>query len=286
MMHQKTTLRWFLLAIILVLAPPLTFHAAEREDWPRLSRWQEWQGVAGPEKIELRTLVFNQLLQDRQVTRILADGSAPFRLVLSEERYFLEGTRRLSLRDPQTGWWFELVEDSGMKHDTAIQTADPGLFALKLSQLIQQDYEGRLTWQARGTPLFAEAIRLWKDDAYASFASRLFIDGRAGILVESIPPADRLAIRRLASLPMGGEAGGSIERFRGLLTTLVMILDRHETSGPPEPTPTVSWRLADSKFHYEEFFESHERELVNTFEGVSAIDPLADLKVASPPAMH
>lgn len=286
MMQKKAIRQWLLLVMAFTLAPTLAFHAAEQGDWPRLSRWLEWRGVAGPEKVELRILVLNQLLDDRQVTRILADSSAPFRLILSEEQYLLEGTRRVTLRDPQTGWWLELVEDSGMKMETAIQAADPGLFALKLSQLIEQDYEGRMTWQARGTPQFAEAIRLWKDDAYAGFASRLWIDDRAGVLIDGIPPADRLAIRHLASLPRGGEAGSSMERFRSLLTTLVMILDRHAKSAPSEPSPAVSWQLADSKFHYEDFFETHERALVNTFEGVSAVDPLADLKAASPPEIH
>lgn len=280
--------RWCLLAMFLsiTVTPVLFSNAAEQADWRRLSRWHEWQGNSGVDEFKMQTLVMNQLLEDRQITRIFAESSTSFRFILSEESFFRNGTRRLTLRDPQTGWWLDLVEDSGLKFDAAIQVADPGLFAIKFSQLIQRDYEGRMSWQAQGTPLFAESIRLWKDDAYIGFASRFVLEEGAGKLVENIPSADRQAIRSLASLLKFSEAGGNIERFRELLTALVMIIDDHEKSASREPRPPVDWQLMDTTFHYEEFLEDHERNLISTFKDVSSADPMVDLKKSLAPEMR
>ncbi|MEM8961295.1 MAG: hypothetical protein AAGD38_07455 [Acidobacteriota bacterium] len=246
-----------------------------------LNRLQSWQGVAGAESFELGTLAVNDWLPDRELTRVLVDGDDT-KMVLSEERFVLEGTSRFTLREVDTGWWLELTAFTGMAVDSVAEAGDPGMIAARFTQLIAEDYEGRLTLRAQGVPLIEVKQRLWRDDAYQQFTARLVALGESQPLVAAIPVASRVQLQRLASLVRTGDAGPDLDRFANVIITLASLVERDPTAAPTTPPATFTWRLLEADYQNSPDLDSRNQRLVETF-AVSPADPLEDLRAAASP---
>ncbi|MCH9650969.1 MAG: hypothetical protein K0U98_22290 [Deltaproteobacteria bacterium] len=247
-----------------------------------VTRWQQWHGFSGSELLELRTLLLNSWLPDRELTQVLAEGSGPSRLILSEERFILDGVSRFRIVEAQTGWWLELTEYSGLKLDSVSEAADPAQIALKFSRLVDQDFEGRLAFRAQAVRLFEVPLRLWQDDAYLQFADRFADRERGAVLVKNMTESSREAIRQMASLTKSGNSQVNLGRFENLLVSLTAILDREEIR-QENPLLQVDWSLVDEGYRNNLELASEQAAFANLFEGISGDDPQADLRTAQPP---